>query len=90
MPASITAKTVTATGTLLGGRTRLKSFYVKTASSGSPAVVFKNASGGSTLLSMVFHTSDDNQITIPDHGIIFETECHVTLTNIDSLTGFFG
>jgi|TARA_R110002153_G_scaffold256839_1_gene415815 hypothetical protein len=90
MPASITAKTVTATGTLLGGRTRLKSFYVKTASSGSPAVVFKNASGGATLLSMVFHTSDDNQITIPDHGMIFETECHVTLTNIDSLTGFFG
>ena len=64
MPASITAKTATATGTLLGGRTRLKSFYVKTASSGSPAVVFKNASGGATLLSMVFHTSDDNQITI--------------------------
>jgi len=90
MPASITAKTVTATGTLLGGRTRLKSFYVKTASSGSPAVVFKNASGGATLLSMVFHTSDDNQITIPDHGMIFETECHVTLTNVDSLTGFFG
>lgn len=90
MPASITAKTVTATGTLLGGRTRLKSFYVKTASSGSPAVVFKNASGGATLLSMLFHTTDDNQITIPDHGIIFEDECHVTLTNIDSLTGFFG
>ena len=90
MPASITAKTVTATGTLLGGRTRLKSFYVKTASSGSPAVVFKNASGGATLLSMVFHTSDDNQITIPDHGIIFDDECHVTLTNVDSITGFFG
>jgi hypothetical protein len=90
MPASITAKTVTATGTLLGGRTRLKSFYVKTASSGSPAVVFKNSSGGSTLLSMVFHTSDDNQITIPDHGIIFDDECHVTLTNVDSITGFFG
>jgi|TARA_E500000318_G_C3492663_1_gene185059 hypothetical protein len=90
MAASITAKTVTATGTLLGGRTRLKAFYVKTAGSGSPAVVFKNGSGGATQLSMVFHTSDDNQITIPDHGMIFDDECHVTLTNIDSLTGFFG
>jgi len=90
MAASITAKTVTATGTVLGGRTRLKAFYVKTASSGSPAVVFKNGSGGATLLSMVFHTSDDNQITIPDHGMIFDDECHVTLTNVDSLTGFFG
>jgi|TARA_Y100001937_G_C7017160_1_gene283694 hypothetical protein len=90
MAASITAKTATATGTLQGGRTRLKAFYVKTAASGSPAVVFKNGSGGATLLSMVFHTSDDNQITIPDHGMIFDSECHVTLTNVDSITGFFG
>ena len=30
MAASITAKTATATGTLQGGRTRLKAFYVKT------------------------------------------------------------
>ena len=90
MAASIVAKTATATGTLLGGRTRLKSFLCKDASSGSPAVVFKNGSGGATLLSMVFPQSDDNQITIPDHGIIFDDECHVTLTNIDSLTAFFG
>ena len=55
MAASISANTVTSTGTLQGGRTRLKAFYVKTASSGSPAVVFKNGSGGATLLSMVFH-----------------------------------
>ena len=41
MAASITAKTITGTGTVLGGRTRLKAFYVKTASSGAPAVVFK-------------------------------------------------
>ena len=40
MAASIFAKTATATGTLQGGRTRLKAFYVKTAASGSPAVVF--------------------------------------------------
>ena len=90
MAASIFTKTATATGTLQSGRTRLKAFYVETASSGAPAVVFKNGSGGATQLSMVFHTSDDNQITIPDHGIIFDDECHVTLTNIDSITGFFG
>ena len=90
MAASIFPKTATATGTLQGGRTRLKAFYVKTASSGSPQVVFKNGSGGATLLDMVFNTSDDTQVTIPDHGIIFEDECHVTLTNITSITGFFG
>ena len=90
MAASIFAKTATGSGTLQGGRTRLKAFYVKTASSGSPQVVFKNGRGGATLLDMVFNTSDDTQITIPDHGIIFDDECHVTLTNITSITGFFG
>jgi hypothetical protein len=90
MAASIFAKTAAGTGTLQGGRTRLKAFYVQTASSGSPQVVFKNGSSGATLLDMVFNTSDDTQISIPDHGIIFDDECHVTLTNITSITGFFG
>ena len=90
MAASIFTKTATATGDLHTGRTRLKAFYVKTASSGSPQVVLKNGSGGATLLDMVFNTSDDSQISIPDHGIIFDDDCHVTLTNITSITGFFG
>ena len=90
MAASIFAKTATATGTLQSGRTRLKSFSVKTATSGSPQVVFKNGSGGATQLDMVFNTSDWVQVTVPDHGIIFNDECHITLTNITSITGFFG
>ena len=90
MAASIFAKTATATGTLQGGRTRLKAFIVKTASSGSPQVVFKNGSGGATQLGVVFNTSDWVQVSIPDHGVIFDDECHITLTNITSITGLFG
>ena len=90
MAASIFAKTATATGTLQSGRTRLKAFIVKTASSGSPQVVFKNGSGGAPQLDVVFNTSDWVQVSIPDHGIIFDDECHITLTNITSITGMFG
>ena len=91
MASSIIAKTVTSTGTLNGGRTRLKSFVVETNSSGSPAAVFKNGSGsGTTLLTMNFKADDDTQVSIPDHGIVFPDGCHVTLTAIDSMTGFFG
>ena len=90
MAASIFAKTATATGTLQGGRTRLKAFIVKTASSGSPQVVFKNGSGGATQLDVVFNTSDWVQVSIPDHGVIFDDECHITLTSITSITGLFG
>jgi hypothetical protein len=74
MAASIFAKTATATGTLQSGRTRLKAFIVKTASSGSPQVVFKNGSGGATQLDVVFNTSDWVQVSIPDHGVIFDDE----------------
>ena len=45
MASSIIAKTATSTGTLNGGRTRLKSFVVRSAGSGSPAAVFRNGSG---------------------------------------------
>ena len=68
----------------------MKAFIVKTASSGSPQVVFKNGSGGATQLDVVFNTSDWVQVSIPDHGVIFDDECHITLTNITSITGMFG
>jgi|TARA_R100001086_G_C11826997_1_gene255605 hypothetical protein len=91
MASPITAKTVTSTGTFNAGRTRLKSFVVRSSGSGSPAAVFRNSDGsGATLLTMTFVTSDDTQITIPDNGMIFPDGCHVTLTAIDSITGFFG
>tara|TARA_R100000988_G_C3976596_1_gene154508 strand:- start:193 stop:468 length:276 start_codon:yes stop_codon:yes gene_type:complete len=91
MASSIIAKTATSTGTLLGGRTRLKSFVIRTAGSGSPAAVFRSGgASGTTLLTMTFLASDDTQVTIPEHGMIFEDGCHVTLTNIDSITAFFG
>jgi hypothetical protein len=91
MASSIIAKTATSTGSLIGGRTRLKSFVVRSAGSGSPAAVFRSGGGsGTTLLTMTFVAGDDTQITIPEHGIIFEDGCHVTLTNVDAITAFFG
>ena len=91
MASSIIAKTATSTGSLIGGRTRLKSFVVKTAGSGSPAAVFRSGgASGTTLLTMTFLVSDDTQVTIPEHGMIFDEGCHVTLTAVDSITAFFG
>ena len=91
MASSIIAKTATSTGSLLGCRMRLKAFVVRSAGSGSPAAVFRSGGGsGTTLLTITFVAGDDTQITIPEHGIIFEDGCHVTLTAVDSITAFFG
>ena len=87
----ITAKKATATGSLLGGRSRLKGFIVKTAGSGNPQLVFRSGgASGTTLLDVSLSTGDDTQITIPDQGIVFEDGCHVTLTATTSITAFFG
>ena len=78
------------TGTVRDGRLRLKAYTVST-NAADARVVFKNGSGGSTLLDMDFAADNaDEQIYIPDNGILFEDECHVTLTNCTSVTCFFG
>mgnify|MGYP006969536300 CR=1 FL=1 len=87
----ITSKKATATGSLIGGRTRLKGFIVKTAGSGNPQLVFRSGgASGTTLLDVALSTGDDTQITIPDQGILFDDGCHVTLTAVTSITAFFG
>ena len=86
MAASIFAKTATATGTLQGGRTRLKA-GVKTAqwvsSGGLRTVVVSTCclwcSTPLMTIRLLYQTTES-----------FDDECHVTLTNIDSITGFFG
>lgn len=91
MAGTIVAKNATATGTLLDGRCRLKSLIVKTATTGNPKIVVRDGgASGNILLTIEFTTSDDRQVSIPDHGILFETDCHVTLTAVSSITGFFG
>ena len=85
----IEAVTVTATGTVQQGRTRLKTLALKSAGSGSPQIVLKDSSTGATLLDMSFNQSDDFYMNLPGAGILFKNECHVTLTAVDSFTGFF-
>jgi len=91
MASSIIAKTATSTGSLLGGRTRLKSFVIRSAGSGSPAAVFRSGGGsGTTVLAIPFVAGAERQITLAEHVIIFEDGCHVTLTAVDSITACFG
>ena len=78
------------TGTVKAGRLRLKAVTVST-SAADARLVLKDGSGGATLFDMDFAADNaDEQIYIPDNGIIFESECHCTLTNLTSITCFFG
>jgi len=83
----VKSATATADGVLFAGRARLRHVLVKTSSSGSPQVVLKNgSSSGTALITMDFVTSVNEDIPLPDEGILFEDGIYADITNIDRIT----
>ena len=91
MNSDIGAKTLTSTGTIQSGRTRLLSiYYVGHASAGS--LTFKDG-GGSGTQKLVIATpassaADQYQVDMPLDGIVFKTDMHLTISNVTSVTVF--
>ena len=73
-------------------RARIKSIYiVPTASAGS--VVFKDGgAGGTTRLTVdtVASATQPTYLLLPGEGLLFATSVHGTVTNIGSVTIFYG
>lgn len=63
--------------------------YVSGASAGT--LVFKNASGGATLLTIATPAgvAVTDTVTLPGDGIRFSTDCHLTITNTAAATCFW-
>ena len=91
MNSEIGAKTLTSTGTIQSGRTRLLSiYYVGHAS--ARTLTFKDG-GGSGTQKLVITTpagsaADQYQINMPLDGILFKTDMHLTISNVTSVTVF--
>lgn len=82
--------TATADGVLFAGRARLRHVLVKTASSGTPQLVFKNGgSGGTAVITMDFVAGVNEDIPIPDEGVLFSSGIYVDLTDVDRVTVFY-
>lgn len=91
MSSDIAAKTLTATGTVFAGRMRVKSIQYIGAGGGPGAIVLRDGgSGGTIRLDLATAQSGVQSVYIPDDGILFNADCHATLTNITSLTVFYG
>lgn len=73
-------------------RTRVKAIYlVPTATAGS--LVFRDGgSSGTTKLTLntIVNASNVDYIELPGEGMLFETDVHVTVTNIASVMVFYG
>lgn len=80
----------TATGTLVGERTRLKGVVV-TGTAGAGSVIFRDGgASGPILLQLDVLANAEKEIDIPGEGILFSTDIHVTIAALTSVVGFYG
>lgn len=83
---------ITATGTVYTGRARLKKLvFVDTASAGTVTVRDGGASGTTRLILTTPAAAGFRDVDIADagDGLLFETDMHITLSNVTSLTAIF-
>ena len=74
------------------GRTRIKAVYIVPAATAG-SVVFKNGgSGGTTVLTLntVASATQPTYLLFPGEGVLFSTDVYGDVTNIGSVTIFYG
>ena len=84
MASDVKATYLTATGTVFAGRSRIKAIHYQAGS--SPSLVLKT---GTTQLTLAFANSTDDNVYIPDEGMLFSDGCYAVLTNITNITVFY-
>ena len=90
MQYDVSAATVTGTGAVTAGRNRIKALsYVGGATAG--AIVLTDGNGGSTVLNLATPANGYAYMLLPGEGILCANGIYAgTLTNITSLTVFYG
>lgn len=88
MASDVKATYLTATGTVFAGRTRVKAIHYQGGS--SPSLVLKTGStSGDTQLTLAFADNTDDNVYIPDEGMLFSDGCYAVLTNVTNVTVFY-
>jgi|TARA_R110000850_G_scaffold266329_1_gene396612 hypothetical protein len=88
MASDVKATYLTATGTVFAGRTRVKAIHYQAGS--SPSVVLKTGStSGATQLTLAFANNTDDNVYLPDEGMLFSDGCYAVLTNVTNVTVFY-
>jgi|TARA_B110000977_G_C10907239_1_gene427736 outer membrane protein assembly factor BamA len=88
MASDVKATYLTATGTVFAGRSRIKAIHYQAGS--SPSLVLKTGStSGATQLTLAFANNTDDNVYIPDEGMLFSDGCYAVLTNVTNITVFY-
>jgi hypothetical protein len=96
MQTDVKSKTLSVTGAAQvgGSRTRVKALYFVTGDSAGSVSFKDGGSGGTELINIATpaNTTGTGSMTvlIPDQGVLFQADPYVTLTNVTSVTFFYG
>ncbi len=84
----VRSSNVTATGTAVGGPARVKGVWYRGDAVSAASVVLRDGGGAGTVKLTLdgLSTADVRYLELPDGGMVFATDVHATLTNVDSLT----
>ena len=81
----VSAKRITAVGSVAVGPARVRQIQVLTNNTGAGRLTITDGDGGATLLDIDFKADDSHSVNIPDYGDdVFIT----AFTNIDAITVF--
>lgn len=90
MQTDVKAKSLAASGSIFGGRTRVKGLVITPGASAGSVELKDGGSGGTSMF--IINTVANGQvesILIPGEGVVFSTNVYATLTNA-TVTVFYG
>lgn len=90
----VKSKHLNASGTVFAGPARVKGFSICANASQAGTLMLKDGGSGGTTLIEIDIPSNSNPnsfyVAIPSDGVKFETNVYATLTNVASVTVFYG
>lgn len=79
-----------ASGTIFGGRSRVKGIYIVPSSSAGSVVIRDGGSGGTAVATIDTVASGTTvYIHLPEDGLLCTTDSYATLTNVTAITAFY-
>lgn len=94
MQYDVKSKHLNASGSIYGARARIKGFSICATASQSGTLLLKDGGSGGTTMIEVDIPSNSNPnsfyVLVPGEGVLCETNIYATLTNIASVTVFYG
>lgn len=91
MQTDVKSATVTADGTAVAYRTRVKSLVITSTATAGSVVLKDGGASGTTLLTLNTPAAADfHNILIPGQGVLFERDVYVDVTDVSSVTVFYG